>query len=490
MQLLRSRNRVLFFVILFLLYGVLIIQYLHNRSVWNDEAYMVLTITNLAPRDLLLPLDYYQVAPVLFLQIEKLLSVLLGHSEYALRLFPLLCALAAVPLFYSFCLQFTRNRLLSLFAMILLAVTPGLIYYSSEVKQYCPDLFVVMLLYNVAFNDAVKRRTLALSITGIIAVFLSNVSIITLFTIGLYYLYCCWKTKKIKREYWIPALSWTIAFACNYLLFIKDHPHTAYMKNYWQIAFMPVNIFSSAFHHFVGRSGPQVFSQLLPSLPGKHFYLATAFLFFVGLFFMFREKKFLLLHLCLTPILIHLGLSAMHFYPFEQRLLLYQAPLYVFGISFGVFRIIDKLIVDQRIRLIAACICLALISFKSFMYYPMEHDEIKQAIKYINAEHTPGESIYIFSGAVPGIKYYMQRDVARFNDLSITFGKERVIDKSNYLENIPNVHGHVWLVASHIFPFRNNLEEETAIANAIRQRGKMISKKDFTGSTVYLFDMP
>ncbi|HUP11601.1 MAG TPA: hypothetical protein VM187_05305, partial [Niastella sp.] len=265
---------------------------------------------------------------------------------------------------------------------------------------------------------------------------------------------------------------------------------TEYMRDYWKIAFMPIDIFSDAFQHFAGRTVPQVFSQLLPSVPGSYLYLITFGLFLTGLFAMFKEKKFLLLHLCVVPMIMHLALSAMHMYPFEQRMLLYHVPLYIVSITFGLFWIANRLIPDSTSRTIITSLSVVLISVKTFMTYPMKHDEIKDAIKYINETHKPGESIYIASGAVPGIKYYRQRDVAQFDDLSIEFGKQTVQDTSRFLQNIHKVHGRMWLVASDIFPFKNNDKDETAIASAIIQRGKLVAEKEFVGSTVYLYDIP
>jgi 4-amino-4-deoxy-L-arabinose transferase-like glycosyltransferase len=485
--------RLVFLITLFALFTVLIVKYLWNRSVWNDEAYLALTVTNMSAKELFFPLPYFQASPILFLLIEKLSTVLFGGSEYALRLFPLLTGLAAIPLFYFLCLRFTGDRIFSLSAMILLGLTPGFLYYSSEIKQYCSDLFVALLLLNVAFNNAsflIKKRTWWLCVAGVIAVFLSNVSIIILFTIGLYFLYITWKTKKIHRAHWIPALVWVIAFGANFLLFIKDHPHTEYMKDFWQFAFMPLDMLSPEFRLFTHRSGPMVFDKLLPSIPVAHLYVITIILFLSGILAMFLQKKFLLLYLCIAPLLIHLGLSVAKIYPFELRLLLYHAPLYILTITFGLFWMINKLPVDPRTRIIIIVILLALPSIKTFRHYFAEHDEIKNAITYINAEHKPGESMYVSTGAVPGIKYYRQREVAKFDDLAVSYGKETILDSRNFLDNINTTHGHLWFVYSEVFPIRGNKEEEAAIANALQQRGKLISQKRFIGSTVYLYNMP
>jgi hypothetical protein len=68
-------------------------QYAGNASLWLDELALARNIvdehlgTLLAGR-----LDYNQVAPPGFLFCEKIAATLLGPSEAALRLFPLLCS--------------------------------------------------------------------------------------------------------------------------------------------------------------------------------------------------------------------------------------------------------------------------------------------------------------------------------------------------------------------------------------------------------------
>ena len=75
-------------------------QYLFNRSLWMDEAYLS---SNIVPRSygtLLEPLNDNQGAPIGFLLLEELATAAFGDTEYGLRLVPLLAGIAALPLFY------------------------------------------------------------------------------------------------------------------------------------------------------------------------------------------------------------------------------------------------------------------------------------------------------------------------------------------------------------------------------------------------------
>src|SRR5258708_7025864 len=81
--------------------GLLIYQYRFNRSVWLDEAMLSLNIIEKSPLALFKTLGYNQMAPILFLLIEKFFTWLFGDGELALRLFPLISAILTLPLFFD-----------------------------------------------------------------------------------------------------------------------------------------------------------------------------------------------------------------------------------------------------------------------------------------------------------------------------------------------------------------------------------------------------
>ena len=91
--------------------------------------------------ELLQPLDYHQVAPLLFLWAERLLIDLFGYNEYAMRLLGFVSGVASLFLF-----RHLARRLLSGAALVaavgIFAVAYPCIRYSAEAKPYGSDLLV------------------------------------------------------------------------------------------------------------------------------------------------------------------------------------------------------------------------------------------------------------------------------------------------------------------------------------------------------------
>lgn len=77
-----------------------IIPYLRNRSLWYDEALLALNILHRPIEGLFQPLCYHQAAPVGFLLVEKLSSIVFGRSELSLRLAALFLGIASLFLFW------------------------------------------------------------------------------------------------------------------------------------------------------------------------------------------------------------------------------------------------------------------------------------------------------------------------------------------------------------------------------------------------------
>ena len=89
-------------IMVFLAVGVAarLIRYLLRFPLWGDEAMLAMNLLDRDYAGLMQPLDFHQVAPLLFLWCELTAVKLLGFNEWSLRLFPLLCSIASLFLFH------------------------------------------------------------------------------------------------------------------------------------------------------------------------------------------------------------------------------------------------------------------------------------------------------------------------------------------------------------------------------------------------------
>ena len=126
-----------------------LIRYLLRFPLWGDESMLVMNFLDRDYAGLMQPLNFHQVAPLLFLWIELTAVKLLGFNEWSLRLFPLLCSLASLFLFHRLARLLLHGTALVL-AVAIFAVTYSGLRYASEVKPYGVDLMVSTLLLLLA----------------------------------------------------------------------------------------------------------------------------------------------------------------------------------------------------------------------------------------------------------------------------------------------------------------------------------------------------
>ena len=135
----------------FLLLGIAVraIRFLLCFPLWPDEAYLAHNYLDRSYLDLLKPLDFIQIAPILYLWVQKAFVSLLGFSEYSLRLYSLLCGIASLFVFRCLAGRLLRGTALVL-ALAVFAVAYPLVRYSGEAKPYGGDMLVSLILVTLA----------------------------------------------------------------------------------------------------------------------------------------------------------------------------------------------------------------------------------------------------------------------------------------------------------------------------------------------------
>jgi hypothetical protein len=130
-----------------------LVRCLLNYPMWCDETMLAANLLDRPWTALAQPLAYRQVCPLGFLALEWIGVQLIGFSELSLRLIPVLCAIASVPLFYVLARRVLGDRTYAtLVAVAMFAVSEPPIRYAAEVKPYSADLLVSLILLYLAVS--------------------------------------------------------------------------------------------------------------------------------------------------------------------------------------------------------------------------------------------------------------------------------------------------------------------------------------------------
>lgn len=150
-------------------------HYLRCPSVWHDEAALIVNVLGLSFRDMLGPLLHAEAAPPLFLMIERVVVLLLGEGEYALRLVPFLASCLALVLFADL-VRRTLDPWAALLAAGLFAASDRLLWHACEAKPYAIDVLIAVLAaWWLVWSEAwpLWRRCLPVTILAPVALWVS-----------------------------------------------------------------------------------------------------------------------------------------------------------------------------------------------------------------------------------------------------------------------------------------------------------------------------
>ena len=222
--------------------------YIVDFPLWWDEALVAVNFLRRGYFDLLRPLDGGQVAPLLFLWAELSVVKLLGFNEWSLRLVPLLCGIASVPLFRSMAERVAPGRA-SLVASAIFAVSVHPIRHSADLKPYSADLLMALILQWLAFRwlgeTDQSRRLWTLAGFAPIALLSSHTSILIAGGLCIALLGSVWRTRRPSVWFAYTAYGVTVclAYAVSYVLVAKGQSSSAApgMRVMWEKSFPPLN---------------------------------------------------------------------------------------------------------------------------------------------------------------------------------------------------------------------------------------------------------
>jgi hypothetical protein len=310
-----------------------VVRFALNFPLGSDEAYLASNLIDRGFLDLLGPLNYEQVCPLLFLWGQLACVKLFGFNEYALRLLPLVFGVGSVFLFRHVAGRLLRGTALALAVGVFAVGYPG-IRYSAEAKPYEADLLVALMLLaaTVEWLRCPERRAwlwalaalaplgLGLSYPAVfVAGGISLVVVYVLWSRGLHGAWPVWIVYNlVLLEGFLALYALSMANQCSGCL--------TEMRLFWHDAFPPLDqpgrlaAWLVSVHtgvllaHPVG--GPHGGSTLT--------FLACA----IGVAILLRRRQAVLAMLCLSPLALHFVAAALHRYPYggHVRLAMHLAP--------------------------------------------------------------------------------------------------------------------------------------------------------------------
>ncbi len=463
---------------------VRIVQYAYNRSLWFDEASLSLNVIGHSFSELLMePLPYNQAAPPGVLLLQRLSVVLFGSGERALRLFPLLCALVALGVLPVVARYFTGRKGVPL-AVALFAMSPHLIYFSTEAKQYSVDVLAVLVMAWVAIRYGIKprdhKRLAVLIGAGVLAVWFSYPVLFVMAGSGTGLLVDAVRQRDARAVARIAGvgLAWLVSFMLLFKVHLSMTMNYAVGWNWWKpdafIQFPPDRVWLSRTFKRIFLSSREA---VLPVLA-----LGVVVCGLVG--FLRRRSGRIRLGWLLSFVPFLLVVSAMKRYPFFGRLLLFSMPAWIFLVGRGIL-LLSRILRSWRLPALAvACIVVFMNPFSLSQWTMHKRQEIRPLIRTLATDARAGDTLWVEHDSHRAYTYYAGR--ITLPDLRIVRDPDRM---EGYLDSLMDLRGinRVWMLFS-LSDLKQGKRREKRIVQHARTYGKEQLRIVEHGAALYLFD--
>jgi hypothetical protein len=302
-------------------------QFVFDRSLWNDEAPVSLSVLTRGYGKLLQPLIGGQTAPPGWLWIERFSTQVFGSSELALRV-PQLVASLALPLLMAF-LGYRFLGRLGWVPVVLVALSPSLLRYAAELKPYGMDatltVLMVLLAVHVIDRHLASRPLAVWAAVGAAVAFVSWPGLLAVGcgggVLGLRSL------ADVRRDHrpWLLGrvaganLPWLVILAWQYVTVMRPARHDPTLRAYWSAGY-------PASWHALGSWLRSTVPALVANPLALQVTWLVCLLVVVGAVALMIEHGWASLPaVLLLPVTV--GAAAVHGYPLENRAALSIVPI-------------------------------------------------------------------------------------------------------------------------------------------------------------------
>jgi hypothetical protein len=385
--------------------------WLQQRSIFLDEANLMRNYIEKSYVALFGHLDYQQYAPPLFSVVMKFCFQIFGVNELSAKLFPLLCGVAMLFVFYRLSRHFL-SPFATLFALLFVCFDKIFIDYSTECKQYATDAFIAVLLLLLSqmidFKLFNQKKAMLWAAIGSVAIWFSMPSIFVLAGVGAFYLFSFWRNKDTKAMQQIVAVGtiWLIQFALYFYFILKTDAQSDNLQDYHRayfLAFPPLSI--NDLNLFITQIGG-IFDRAI----GITFLAAATSLlcFALGIKQLWQTNRaaFFLLTL---PIFLTLAASACHYYSLIARLILFFLPIFILIVFIGFDVVLQKShLIFSTVLTVAfiSTIVLQIQILNPFQRFTNDYSELREGLDFIKKEKKADEVLFATYGITPVVRFY------------------------------------------------------------------------------------
>lgn len=382
-------------------------QYLFDRSLWLDESLMVLNLLHRSFAQLAKPLDYQLVAPLAWLYAEKVCQLLFGPSELSFRLVAMVGGALAMVVMALLARRLLAPRA-ALVAVSLFALSPALIYYSSELKPYGSDPAACGLLWLLGFWSLRERpgalRLTLLALVGAAMFWFCHPVLFVAAGFGVAVL-VSWFADRDTRRFagFVPVfLTWAASFGLDYWLTLRASSNNRALPHAYPFFTSPLRFPT------IDMAIQSIFT--LQQNPTTLLLGVALFAAVIGGLYFWRKDRAAFCFLIL-PLLFALAASNRHLYPLPGRFYLFFTPALYVVVGAGAEEIC--LAARSRSLPVAAALMVLLffqpaISTEDIIRHHMPGEELRPVLQYVQRHQQPGDTWYIYDYARTMYQYYAE----------------------------------------------------------------------------------
>lgn len=394
-------------------------------SIWSDEAWVANSVLAPTVDGMFHYPTWVQSTPPLFLIVERAISRVLGGSEVALRVFPVIAGTASLVLI-AMALRQLFSPAAALIGTTILISNYYAAKYSEQVKSYGADLLVSALLVYLIVLYCTRQFPLRLlcllTCACVLGCFLSFPAAFLIPAVVLAILagVICSRSNHLAG---IAALCIIFAGeALNYRFFI--HPNkTRALVEFWSDQFLTV-------HNPLGSMSAlfRTYSALLvpASFPSAALKLLTEIVLAVAVIGGIRALLVALrgdaagrIVSLIAPVSIAcmIGASFLTLYPvlIYPRLLLWSLPLLALLVAAAVdpalkiLRSVPRLATASDAVAVFGCFCAVLLLDFATLHYRQLWEQNADAVAFLRAGMAPDDYLYLHGAMWEQFRYYAQR---------------------------------------------------------------------------------